>query len=182
MKNVLCRVSSGDICVFPSNNVEKCGNIISQAPDRARACQAAEDAVRGIVVRLEAETLETEAFLAGEGELIPNPDGSTWPPLAFDLPPDLAAVIASLPEGLPLGIDSLPRSGAFGTLGLRDWSGRSFMESARMALDIAGFPGPEGANPASPGLSGRFWRALARAGVQGGLYVLDTEEARSARR
>ena len=35
VKQLFLRVAPGDRVVFPSNNVEKCGNIISQAPARA---------------------------------------------------------------------------------------------------------------------------------------------------
>lgn len=188
VKNVFCRVGVGDSCVFPANNVEKCGNIISQAPDRATAAKAAEDAVRGIVVRLEPGRPETEAFLSGQGESILNPDGSTWPPLAFSLPSSTAW------QGLPasgqaptakgvqeLRILALPGLEAPGVQDQRDWSGRTLGDSVSLALALGGgtlLPGDgKGADPDLLALSGRFWAALSRAGAQGGLYVLDTARA-----
>ncbi|MBL8967874.1 MAG: hypothetical protein JNG85_12780, partial [Spirochaetaceae bacterium] len=160
-KNLFLRVGPGERCVFPSNNVEKCGNVITQAPDRESAVAAAEAAIRGILVRLSPADEATEAFLRGEGR-IANPDGTTWPPEAFFLPVDLAAALADLPERLePAGPDAGGRSGgapasAGRSRGVRvaplapelasglaaatgrDWAGRSFPESAELALRLAG--------------------------------------------
>jgi len=209
VKNLFLRAGPGERCVFPSNNVEKCGNVITQAPDRESAVAAAEAAIRGILVRLAPADGATEAFLRGEGR-IANPDGTTWPPEAFALPGDLAASLANLPERLdsadpgaaerpagapppvegPHGLRVAPlapelASGLAAASG-RDWSGRSFLESAELALRLAGvswaaeaagaIPAPSVPGAAAGGvLAGRFWRALARGGAQAALYVLDTE-------
>ena len=192
VKNLFLRVAPGEACVFPSNNVEKCGNVISQAPSREAAVSAAEGAVRGILVRLRPGEAATEAFLRGEGR-IANPDGGVWPPEAFSPGPRLAAFLAALPES-PRAAEAggIQGAGAEGqaappvllvaplpdefheeaaSLG-PDWSGRGFLESAELALSLGGARlAPEGA----PALAGRFWRALARGGAQAALYVLDTE-------
>jgi biotin carboxylase len=216
IKNLFTRVAPGDDCVFPSNNVEKCGNVIAQAPDRETAIAAAEAAIRGIIVRLEAGREETEAFLRGTAacgtvvsgnasggdglSLIRNPDGTTWPPEAFDLPPRLCAVIDALPDafviadddqdldGGPLVLALSPECGLDGWGG-QDWSGRGFAESAELALRLAGGrfvdhersgKGPAGASREKGGgrrvLAARFWKALARGGAQAALYVLDTAD------
>lgn len=189
VKNLFTRADAGDCCVFPRNNVEKCGNVISQAPARAEAVEAAESAIRGIVVRLEPDREETEAFLRGEGR-IRNPDGSTWPPEAFTLPPLVSAAIEVLPDRLavrdagegPLVLD-LPEATFFEG---KDWAGRGFRESAELVLRIAGgrFTPAQSRGPAFPAereilAHGRdFWKALARGGAQAALYVLDTAEWR----
>jgi hypothetical protein len=65
------------------------------------------------------------------------------------------------------------------SVGGLDWSGRGYAESAILALDLAN--GRRGAESNSPRvLAGRFWRALARGGLQAAVYVLDTEALSTA--
>jgi len=80
IKDLFFRVEPGKRISFPENNVSKAGNVISAAPDRETAVQAAEDAARAILIRLAAPDAETDAFLAGP--LTPG----TFPPPAFTLP------------------------------------------------------------------------------------------------
>ncbi|MDR2898614.1 MAG: ATP-grasp domain-containing protein, partial [Spirochaetaceae bacterium] len=65
VRELFPRTAEGDSVVFPSNNVEKCGNIIACAPSREEAVTAAETAVREIFLRLEPGNAETDAFLEG---------------------------------------------------------------------------------------------------------------------
>ncbi len=161
VKQLFLRAAPGDSVVFPSNNVEKCGNVISQAPTREAAVQAAESAARAVILRLVPSDPRTEAYLADEG---------SWPPPAFALEGAAARELAELPEYLDGGAGVqggvAPFAPAAAVEG-RDWSGRGFAESAALAASLAGTPG-------SRVLAGRFWRALARGGLQGALYVLDT--------
>ena len=64
VKDVFPRAGAGDTVVFPQNNVEKCGNVLSAAPSRREAVQASEAACRKIVLRLKPHVAETDAFLA----------------------------------------------------------------------------------------------------------------------
>jgi biotin carboxylase len=178
VKDLFLRIKPGDAVSFPSNNVEKCGNIISQAPDREGAIMAAEAAVRGILVRLEAPDVRTEAFLRGDGS-IAGPDGSLWPPPAFILPPELARSIDQLPDrltGVAADEGELPVMEAPGweNATARDWSGKTLAESARLAVESAGARLCRSGD--GPAIAGLFWRALVRGGVQAGLYVLDREK------
>ena len=167
---------------FPSNNVEKCGNVIAQGPDRASASCAADAAIRGILVRLEASRAETETFLEAEA--------GQWPPRAFSPPPSVLAAIATLPDTcmveaggqFPLVL-ALPKASIPENYGECDWAGRGFLESAELALRPCGrrlrsrggphLPLP-GLGPPPPALGGRFWKALLKGGAQAALYVLDT--------
>jgi biotin carboxylase len=191
VKNIFYRVGPGDECVFPLNNVQKCGNVISQAPSREEAVAAAESAVASLFIRLEPRVPSTDAFLSGEGR-IAGSDGSQWPPEAFALSPEASAALDALParDAGSSGAASSPShllslEAVFGSrLGsevgdLRDWSGRSFRDSAALALRLGGgrFVGEEGG---APSLSGSFWRALARGGAQAALYVLDSARAAGA--
>ena len=77
VKDVFPRAGAGDTVVFPQNNVEKCGNVLSAAPSRREAVQASETACRKIVLRLRPHVAETDAFLA---ELRFPAEQQTFPP------------------------------------------------------------------------------------------------------
>ncbi len=62
VKDVFPRSGTGDAVVFPHNNVQKCGNVISSSPSRKDSIAAAEKAVSKIVLRLEPCVPETDAF------------------------------------------------------------------------------------------------------------------------
>lgn len=77
VKDVFPRAGAGDTVVFPQNNVEKCGNVLSAAPSRLEAVQASETACRKIVLRLKPHIAETDAFLA---ELHSPAEQQAFPP------------------------------------------------------------------------------------------------------
>lgn len=181
VKDVFLRLAPGSRAVFPSNNVEKGGNVISQAPDRASAVAAAERAARSLLPILEPENAATEDFLAGGGGLI-LPDGRAWPPRAFgEAPEEFREALALLPEDVP---GSEPGRGAPTpylrlelspeTLASRDWLGRTLAESLDLVERLSGV---RAARPGEAALAGRFWKALERGGWQAALYVVDTERA-----
>ncbi|MBC6721256.1 ATP-grasp domain-containing protein [Treponema sp. Marseille-Q4130] len=64
VKDVFPRIGAGDAVVFPHNNVQKCGNVISASPSCTEAIAAAEKAVSKIVLRLEPCVPETDTFFA----------------------------------------------------------------------------------------------------------------------
>ena len=64
IKDVFPRSAEGDAVVFPHNNVQKCGNVISSSPSRKDSIAAAQKAVSEIVLRLEPCVPETDAFFA----------------------------------------------------------------------------------------------------------------------
>lgn len=179
VKEVFFRAGAGDRVVFPANNVEKCGNVISQAPDRSSAVAAAERAARAVRIRLVPANPDTEAFLSGGG--IPNPDGTTWPPSAFRVSPALAAAAAALPDrGIPVRAGTAPASRprvAYAALPgaeaetARDWQGRSISESLEAVREWTGVVPDDGRSELVLGAS--FWKALFRGGVQGAAYVID---------
>ena len=63
IKDLFMRISVGSIVRFPTNNVEKCGNVISVGAGCDDAVNAAEEAVRKIFILLEPENERTESFL-----------------------------------------------------------------------------------------------------------------------
>jgi biotin carboxylase len=114
VKDLFLRVGEGSRVGFPVNNVTKAGNIISAAPDHAAAVEAAEKAVRSILIRLETSDSETRAFLAAGafsadssagtvGAVGADADGRdaaerVFPPPAFQIGPELGAALRRLPE------------------------------------------------------------------------------------
>jgi biotin carboxylase len=90
IQDLFLRIAEGGKVSFPRNNVSKCGNIISAAPDRTAAVEAAETAVRSILIRLDPANEETAAFLASS---------SHFPPDAFQLSAELRAALEKLPDG-----------------------------------------------------------------------------------
>ena len=194
VKDVFPRADAGDTVVFPQNNVEKCGNVLSAAPSRLEAVQASETACRKIVLRLKPHVAETEAFLA---DVRSPAEQRAFPPnfLQFTEPLIGADSAASgvfferlladaayeekdgfiLPCFLTAALDSA-----------RDLQGRTLRELLRQALGeepglaavLCSVPA-ESSSAASPDMQRKngYWKALIRGGLQGLLYRYDCEKA-----
>jgi hypothetical protein len=186
VKDLFLRTEAGGRVAFPENNVGKCGNVITAATDRETAVNAAETAVRAVHIRLESPDAETDAFLSPLPGDVPAEGG--FPPNAFSLGADLAALLAALPDpGLspasagPAGpIGSAGSAGpsllpfpALVESGLRDYQGRTAAESLEAVRELTGFPLPLDAGGKSPYLGRLFWAALVRGGYQGAAYFVD---------
>jgi biotin carboxylase len=180
VKDLFPRIEPGNAVTFPENNVTKCGNVISAAPFREAAVNAAETAVRKVFIRLEVSNPETEGFLFFGAE----DTGSAWkfPPDAFQLTAALRTRLDALAdppfELIPVGRDRIGLSPfpAFISSGLRDYVGRTVEESLDAIRDLTGFPLPiAGENGRLELILGRrFWAALVRGGYQGAVYLIDT--------
>jgi biotin carboxylase len=174
VREIFYRLGPGDSARFPRNNVEKCGNVIAVDADRNTAVRCAQEAAAAILLRLEPDHPETEAFLARRG--------SPYPPDAFAaLPADLEAAIASMPADDPgrsqagsrLSVRRLPGADEYSG---KDWQGREFAEAAAIALHLAGAEyGDSG-----PRFGKGFWLSLIRGSYQGGAYHIDTARKRNA--
>ena len=175
VQDVFFRISEGDKVQFPRNNVSKCGNIISAAPDHAAAVEAAETAARSILVRLDPADPETAEFLAN------NPP-SQFPPGAFSLDRELEEALTQLPETV-MGSRETPHLipfPAFTASSLKDYMGRTVGESLRVVQELTGLSLPEiatqtGKNSDNKGsvLGRSFWAAFVRGGYQGAVYYID---------
>lgn len=169
VKNGFLRVRSGDRVSFPTNNVEKCGNFISQADTHTEAIWAAEEACRKVVILLDPGNPETEAFLFGRKD--------EWAPSAYRIDdPALRDRLGRLPllidesngGGGRLSIMPLPGIEEVQTL---DWHGRSMSRT----LEIVQQESAISINAEGDIILGRvFWQALIRGGVQGGIWVVET--------
>jgi biotin carboxylase len=164
VKNIFFRVGQNDRVVFPENNVSKCGNVISAAPDRRLAVEAAEKAVRGILIRLVPRDEATDGFLAG------NPGSG---PDAFGVSDEVFRALRALPPGgtrRGAARDALVPFPALLESGAKDYAGRSVSESLDAVRALTGLPLPF----ENGGSFGReFWAHLIRGGYQGGAYMVD---------
>ena len=176
VRDLFLRAKEGGKVSFPVNNVSKCGNIISAAPDRTAAVEAAENAARAVLIRLDPSDNETETFLS-------SPQG-IFPPDAFRLSAELRASLEKLPE---TAISTTQKDGIFLVsfpeftgAGLTDYVGRTVGESLRVIRELTSLSLQE-ITQKSAGFSdnkysflGRsFWAALVRGGYQGAVYYID---------
>jgi len=187
VKDLFFRIAEGDRVDFPRNNVSKCGNILSAAPDRADAVEAAESAARCILIRLDPSNPETGEFLSGGG-LGNREQGKSFPPDAYQLGSELKKALAALPdtriEGQGESLQLVPFP-AFQTSGLKDYVGRNVADSLEAVRELTGLLLPEfhAENTVKPPefsdnnrnnfLGKQFWSALVRGGYQGAVYYID---------
>ncbi|MDR2184418.1 MAG: ATP-grasp domain-containing protein [Treponema sp.] len=179
IKDLFMRVKPGNRVRFPKSNIGKCGNVISAAPSRGEAVDAAERAARMVLLRLEVPNMETEDFLL---ELNPVLSSAKYPPAAFSIPENLRVLLAMFPEPefyLPPG--RTPEISIFPFLDftesdLRDYMGRTVKECLDAVRAVTGLelPMAEGENIAGGIIMGKsFWTAMIRGGYQGAAYVVD---------
>ena len=194
VKDVFPRSSAGDTVVFPHNNVQKCGNVISSSPSRKDSISAAQKAVSEIVLRLEPCVPETDAFFA-DAHFPPDAYGAAYDavlrqdrtvrtakgagtknergekPFSDTLAENtLVADTESIGGVIAKGVrvsDCVPRVlRRLYESDERDWNHRSFAESCALFDELC---------PDHPDLDAKkFWRAGLRGGVQGMLYFADT--------
>lgn len=81
VKDIFLFRDEGDRVCFPSNNVEKVGNVIASAPLREEAIARAEQAAGEIIIRLEKGDRETADFLSE----ISNWPGAAYNPVPLEL-------------------------------------------------------------------------------------------------
>jgi hypothetical protein len=200
VKDLFLRVTEGSTVTFPENNVSKCGNIISAAPERNEAIKSAENAASTVLIRLESPNPQTEAFLAE----LPSASQS-FPPDAFSLPAESYALLSGLPgirrflpnsqtaqaaeknageeeliamlrdPGTDIAILPFPE---FTQSDLRDYAGRSVEESLNAVRNLSDLSLPVTDKPMSLRrptvfLGSLFWNAFIRGGYQGAAYLVD---------
>jgi biotin carboxylase len=174
---VFLRVAEGDAVVFPSNNVQKCGNVLSVADTREEAEAQATRALGLLQVRLRPLVEATSAHLSDDAA-----------PVCFsEISPRIALEIRGMkpflgdPSGWdaggPLAVE--PMAG-WESIQDRDWHGMSMADSARLACGRAGAVLASSAGSGAFRFFGIFWRALLVGGHQGAVYALDS--AREAAR
>ena len=169
VKDLFLRIAEGGKVSFPENNVTKCGNIISAAPQRSDAIEAAETAARSILVKLDPSDNETERFLSSTG---------AFPPDAFQLTDEKKAALAQIPD-YPLSASNSPPSicpfPAFTSSNLKDYMGRTVEENLEAVRLLTGFSLPNAQeNADNIVILGRsFWAAFIRGAYQGAVYYIE---------
>jgi biotin carboxylase len=169
VKDVFFRVKENDRVVFPRNNVEKCGNVISLAPENRLAVSGAENAVSRFVLRLEPADDETENFLSG-AEL---PQEKGFPFSAYDFDFDAEEIFRGTDEKF-IGenssaaefFSSVKNENFWCT---KDWNFRSVRQTLFLFDEICRTHGKLDAK--------KFIRFLIRGGIQGILFYADSEAA-----
>jgi len=169
VKDLFLRIAEGGKVSFPENNVTKCGNIISAAPQRADAIEAAETAARSILIKLDPADKETGEFLAAT---------SVFPPDAFQLTDEIKAALAQLPDYPPSDGNSQPYIcpfPAFTSSNLKDYMGRTVEENLEAVRKLTGFSLPNAPkNADNIVILGRsFWAAFIRGAYQGAAYYIE---------
>jgi len=199
VKDLFLRIKEGGKVSFPENNVTKCGNILSAAPQRAEAIEAAEKAARSILIRLDPLDKETEEFLTKarmvheditqrhkvhkdhkgreEGDI-------RFPPDAFQINDETKAALDKIPD-FPLPDSQLTTNNyplltifpfpALTSSNLKDYMGRSVEESLEAVRQLTGFSlqnAPKSTD--NMVILGRsFWVAFVRGGYQGAVYYIE---------
>lgn len=160
--------------VFPVNNVQKCGNVITQAESREQAVARAHEALGRIFLRLRPDVATTTAFLLGAGARVPDAP-------AFVLrSPRVVASLAGMPERSGSGSDL-----SFLPLDLGDeaanvdWHGKTLSRAIRVVAEVTGV-GPSG-DGRGLRLGRSFWKAFLVGGAQGAVYYVDTLRYRMGR-
>jgi biotin carboxylase len=183
VKDLFLRVTRGSTVTFPENNVTKCGNIIAAAPDRKEAVAAAEAAAQSILLRLDPEDQVTADFLSRE-----RTGDASFPPDAFQINDELKTALSQIPEFPPSAsvleahLDasaaaeaSITPFTAFTSSRLRDYAGRTIIQTLEAVRLLTGYPLPESSeNAENKVMLGRsFWTALIRGSYQGAVYYID---------
>lgn len=156
------KVSPGDRVDFPRNNVEKCGNFISQSPDRREAVKIATTAAAIPFIRLKPGDDETKKFLSRTSHY--------WVPDAFKI---TNKVNLNFIKGRgrrswsASSIPNLPRVDSS-----RDWQGRTLSSALEDVARLTGLPMASN-KESSPG-EGLFWDAFLRGGIQGAVWLIDS--------
>ena len=180
VRDVFSRISVGSAVNFPENNVSKCGNIISAAPDRVTAIESAESAAASVLIRLEPGDSRTADFLAaagmtGQAGAAHPPDA--FPPDAFQIGQEIRAALEKLPETRGSGEPRIHPFPEFTDSGLTDYAGRSIQENLAAIRKLSGLSLRESAESSdnnTNALLGRsFWAAFIRGTYQGAVYYID---------
>ncbi len=174
---IFLRTGPGETVKFPTNNVEKCGNVIAVADTREKSVAAAQRALSMMRIRLRPLTEITTRYLATDSVNEAFPEISERLRAAITRMPSFIGDPSRAEPGSSVPILDLPGADE---PGIADWYGMSFAEAARQACTAADGVIVPSALEAPFALGSIFWRAILRAGGQAGVYVLDS--MREARR
>lgn len=188
VRDVLPRCFENDETVFPRNNVEKCGNVLSAAPSYNDAVKASAAAVQKIVLRLEAQNKKTDEFLFNINKSVKNQNN--YEPNFFTFTDNFAKSLnGNFEEALRNSVLSeyngiiIPSCFTDCANCSFDLHGLSIERAVRTALKIEQELKPfilktQALNSRLNGTSVQLWLAFIRGSVQGLLYIFDCKSAR----
>lgn len=177
VENVFPRIFEDDEVVFPRNNVEKCGNVISKVHSetpsdsskdlRDKAIDASEYSCKNITLRLYPNNLITQSFIFDPS--LQYEEG--FPSYAFPLDnfiEELKALDGEIPENAIIS-DYLPKIlSSKDVLKVKDWNHLTLSETIAKFTELS---------PKHKTLKASdFWFAMIKGGIQGALYVSDCSE------
>lgn len=169
IRNIFLRTTPGSKVIFPTNNMEKCGNIISCAATRSEAIELAEKASRSIVLRLAPDNMDTESFLFGEeGESAYSITEKENIRALKALPPVIEPQAAKSSGIAVISLPVLEREKG------KDWHELPIFEAFQRALAMSGACLRIEAAPDKLNLGSLFWRVFQKGGVQGAVYLIET--------
>lgn len=172
---VFLRVGKGMPVVFPRNNVEKCGNVISRAGTRGEAISSCQKAIKQIIIRLEPDNIQTDAFLFSRSN-------EEWLNriAAFSIPDPLSKKVlrrspftggnTNITDPKKIFITPLPVIDKQ----KEDWHGSSIKEALECVCSLTGVTLCTGQKNDHLVLGRIFWEPFLKGGIQGGLYILDS--------
>lgn len=166
VKDFFPRAANGDTVVFPHNNVEKCGNVITVADTNSEAVKKAEKSVSKITLRLETPNEQTELFLAQNCR-------NTFPPSAFAPNDDVMDKLAEFLNGDDKNCNAFNEKGEVIVpeclkaclTTIKDWNYKT-MEDVINEFS-KNYPNPPAIR------AEQFWHDFIRGSLQGILYTAD---------
>lgn len=181
VREVFQRCAPGAQVVFPRNNVEKCGNVITVAETRDAALAAAERALQEIAISLVPGDQETMQFLFNDGHGLYSPAIAAFPALMQRLQREQwgkrvqrgsgSGATSVVPQFDPAVIARLRLDEAE-----KDWNGRTLSQTVRLLAPDAARRHQSESGAAAGSDRSLLWRAVAKGGLQGGRFFLDTVE------
>ena len=170
IKDLFVRVKPGDRVKFPTNNVEKCGNIIVQARRRQTALEALKQAQQRLLIRLKPLEPETTEFIFKTDNIFK----------AFKIKDDeLSIKLKAMPGwyGSPeLFNPQRPLVllwPGFAKKRSSDWHGLSLAQAFAAVSRYYKIKAVAKPEEGSFLLGGVFWKAMFGASLQGVVYLLD---------
>lgn len=157
VQDFFSRVDAEQDVFFPTNNVEKCGNVITAADTVEEAIARCEAVVKNIILEPEFPNEATEKFLA---------ENRDFPPSAFDFSADNLVTVSdkvlidTREEIFPKLPDFVKSHQG------RDFSGRTVFEAISLFEDFCGNHGLRGKIPLK-----EFCCGFCRGSVQGAIYL-----------
>jgi biotin carboxylase len=178
------RVKPEDYVKFPTNNVEKCGNVVVFSDTLENAQELVKAAMEKITIRLKPNQKETDDFLykktwCAEQDMFSLKDQG----IRYKILRDLEHSVCCQGEVLEWGDGNIycrvPKN--FEMENCKDWNGESIQDAFRrlcyskeIKILKVGDSIPNEKGKKSLILGSEFWLYFIKGGIQGGLYYIDS--------